>query len=66
MRSAESNGFVADGRERALDGIRAQVEEEYSQRLRVASDDEAARLRVELQAVLEARMRRLAPPDALY
>lgn len=62
----ESSGFVADGHDRAERGIRAQVEAEYVERLKQATREEEARLRLAMQREMESRMDREAPPDALY
>lgn len=64
----ESSGFVADGHDRAERGIRAQVEAEYAERLKLkqATREEEARLRLAMQREMESRMDREAPPDALY
>jgi hypothetical protein len=66
MQSAESNGFVADGHERAREGIRAQVEAEYAERLKTASAEENSRLRREMLREFDSRVQRSTRPDALY
>jgi hypothetical protein len=66
MQSAESNRFVADGYERAQEGIRAQVKSEYAKRLKTASPEEAVRLRQEMVRETDDRVRRLAKPDSHF
>lgn len=66
MWSAQSNGFVADGQERAQAGIRAQVEAEYAEGLSKAAPDEAARLRKQMHEEMERRLRLQAKPGSLY
>jgi hypothetical protein len=66
MRSAEPNGFVADGHERAREGFRTQIEAEYAERLRKATSQQAARLRKEMQRKIKSLVDRKAPPEALY
>ena len=54
----ESSGFVADGHDRAERGIRAQVEAEYAERLKLkqATREEEARLRGIMRAITEAEI----------
>lgn len=66
MRSSGSNGFVADGYARACAGVRAQVESEYAERLKKAAPEEVARLWLQMQRELEARLLSKAPGDGLY
>lgn len=62
----EPTGFVADGYERACEGIRAQVESEHAERLKTVSPEEADRLKLEMLREMEMRIRRMAPRQALY
>lgn len=70
MAQADDSGFVADGCERAHDAIepaiRAQVEQEYTDRLKAASPFQRYRLRRELNKEIQRRIDAQAPPDALY
>ena len=59
-------GFVADGQERAREGIRAQVEAEYAERLKSAKREGVTRLRQEMQREMDSRMQRSARLDLLY
>ena len=66
MQSAELSGFVADGCERVREGIRAQVEAEYAERLKQATVEEASRLRRQMHEELERRLRIQAKQGSLY
>lgn len=61
-----TSGFVADGYERTREGIRAQVESEYAERLKKASPQEAVRLKLQMAREIEERVRTKAPREALY
>jgi len=66
-----SEGIVADGYKRGCSAleqvIRAEVREEFAERLENASLFERLRLRREMAAEIERRVRAKAPPpDALY
>lgn len=67
---ADLNGFLADGYWRAYEGsepiIRAEVEREFSDRLRIASAAEERLIREEMEIEIAKRLNKLAPPDALY
>ena len=56
MQSAQWSQFVADGCERAREGIRAQVEAEYETLLKGAKPEEAARLKREMDRELQKRL----------
>jgi hypothetical protein len=70
MARYEDSHFVLDGRERAreasFDGIRAQVEAEYAERLQAANWARRLLLKAEMRREIERRLDRIAPPDALY
>jgi hypothetical protein len=65
-----SNHFVEYGYQLARaalePGIRAAVAAEFAERLAVASLSERWRLRREMAREIERRLRKMAPPDALY
>ena len=65
-----SDGFVADGYERAYRAsysvIRAELEQRYADRFKLATFWDRLRLRQEMKRELRARLDRIAPPDALY
>ena len=62
----KSVGFVADGHERAREGIRAQVEAEYAERLKQAKPEEVSPLRQEMQREIDSRMQPAVRLDLLY
>ncbi len=71
MGEDRSEGIVADGYNRACaalePAIRAEVRKEFAERLENASFLERLRLRREMAAEIERRVRAKAPPpDALY
>ncbi len=70
MSDANNQGFVADGYERArvavYPKIRAQVRNEFDERLTNASFAERVRLQREMNQEIKRRINTVAPPDALY
>ena len=62
--------FVEDGYERAcaasIDKIRADVKQEYAERLAMAGWWERLRLHYEMRREVERRLDRVAPPWGLY
>jgi hypothetical protein len=58
--------FVDDGHERATKAIRAEVEASYAQQLEAASAVEKKLLKKKIEAVIRARIKAIAPSDALY
>lgn len=70
MNRPAGEGIVSDGHERACDAkepqIRAEVLEEYAERLGEASFFKRIGLRREMEREVQRRLDLQAPPDALY
>lgn len=62
----DTERFVADGRQRAREAIRADVAKKFAVRLQQASPEEFPALRREMEQEIERRLERTAPRDALY
>lgn len=64
------SGFLADGYWQARKGsepiIRAEVEREFSDRLRIATAADQRHIRKEIEIEIAKRLDKLAPPEALY
>lgn len=58
--------FVPDGHEIACAAIRAEVKREYAERWNQATWWERWRLWAEINVEVQRRVKRTAPPDALY
>ena len=67
---SDSNGFLADGYRRArmahASVVRAEVEDDFADRIANAADAELPSLRAEMERLIAERLNQLAPPDALY
>ena len=70
MTHEDDAGIIEDGCEHAYkgteQGIRAQVESEYADRLKAASVVGRLKLRYELEKEIQRRIDDQSPPDALY
>jgi hypothetical protein len=70
MPESQNFGFVPDGYERARSAIepqiRREVELEFEEQLQAATRGESRRIRSIMEELIEERINRLAPPDALY
>ena len=70
MTSVLCSVFVADGYERARDAnerlVRAEVEQEFAERLRNADWVDRWRMKREIERVIEKRLEHVAPPWGLY
>jgi hypothetical protein len=58
--------FVADGHQRARDGIRAKVEKKYARRLKTATPEARKILLKRIEAEVRAMIQQKAPPRGLY
>ena len=66
----DSNGFVADGYERARSAnepaVRQETESKYAAQIANASWLQQRKLRKQIEIEIEQQLDELAPPDALY
>ena len=64
------NRFLADGDQRLRNvqkpQVRAEVEQQYADRLAAASWFERRKIRKQIKAEIKRRLNELSPPDALY